>query len=214
MKTMGLDNLYLVNPKRFPSDEANTLAAAAEDVLAQAHVFEDVSEAIQDCEYIFGTTSRQRSDNWKIVTPRECAQKLFSPKDIAKAAILFGRESSGLTNQELDLCSYLIHIPANPEYMSLNLASAVQVVSYELYLASLQLTLKDVTPRQDIADSSETEFLYEHFEQVLNNIGFLNKENPTVLMRKLRKMLNRRSLTKEEVQIFRGILAAIQENTK
>ena len=98
--------------------------------------------------------------------------------------------------------------------MSLNLASAVQVVSYELYLASLQLTLKDVTPRQDIADSSETEFLYEHFEQVLNNIGFLNKENPTVLMRKLRKMLNRRSLTKEEVQIFRGILAAIQKNTK
>ena len=81
MKTMGLDNLYLVNPKRFPSDEANTLAAAAEDVLAQAHVFEDVSEAIQDCQYIFGTTSRQRSDNWKIVTPRECAQKLFSPKD-------------------------------------------------------------------------------------------------------------------------------------
>ena len=119
-----------------------------------------------------------------------------------------------MTNQELDLCSYLIHIPANPEYMSLNLASAVQVVSYELYLASLQLTLKDVTPRQDIADSSETEFLYEHFEQVLNNIGFLNKENPTVLMRKLRKMLNRRSLTKEEVQIFRGILAAIQKNTK
>jgi len=214
MKTMGLENLYLVRPKRFPNKEANTLAAAAEDVLTRAHVLEDASEAIQDCQYIFGTTSRRRSDNWKIVTPRECAQKLFTSKYTAKSAILFGRESSGLTNQELDLCSYLIHIPANPEYMSLNLASAVQVVSYELYLASLQLKAKHTMPKQDIADSSETEFLYEHFEQVLSNIGFLNTKNPAKLMRKLRKMLNRRSLTKEEVQILRGILASIQKNVK
>ena len=147
MKTMALDNLWLVAPKQFPSAEATARASGADDLLARARICTDLSEAIEGCRLVVGASARLRTVQWPQMAPRECARALLSEATAGPVAILFGRESSGLSNQELDRCSHLVHIPSNPEFSSLNLAAAVQILTYEIRIASLCKDVAAVPPR-------------------------------------------------------------------
>ena len=218
MKTMGLEQLALVSPRHFPSAECTARAAGADDILARAAVFTSLEEAVADCELVFGTSARTRSIAWPEVTPETAATQLA---DLAgagsRAAVLFGRESSGLSNEELETCQAMIRIPANTEFASLNIASAVQIICYEIG----KQRLAGKTGREDAAKSvspgsaetpvttREMEYLYEHFEQTLIDIGYLDPEKPRRLMRRIRRLFNRARLDSNEYNILRGILTAI-----
>ncbi len=211
MKTMGLKNLYLVAPKLFPHDKATEMASGATDVLEQARVVETLAEAIADCHLVFGTSSRSRAISWPVISPRECATKIKEQAQKTNIAIVFGREQTGLTNEELHQCQYHIQIPADSIYCSLNLASAVQVLAYELRVIHESApvpVLKDC----DYASSEELEGFYEHLERVMIQIEFLNPKAPKQLMARLRRLFYRAELDKREVNILRGILGAIEKS--
>ena len=233
MMTMGLLELVLVNPKKFPHYEASKRAAGAQSVLENALVVPDLHSAIADCSLIFGTSVRDREVAWPTVNPGLAAQRLIdhtqsgesSPGLRPQAAILFGRESSGLTNQEMDLCSAQIRIPANPDYSSLNLASAVQIIAYECRVHALsrvehpteggaanieKLPKSASQQRQMSATLAQREGHLAHLEQALQELDFVKSKSSTVLMRKLTRLYNKAQLSVEEIQILRGILTAIQ----
>ena len=214
MKNMGLSRLYLVQPKDFPSLEAISRSAGALDVLDDAVVVDDLSQAISDCVWVAGTSARLRTIEWPILEPRECVQtsiKLIEQGDIA---IVFGRENSGLTNDELAKCNVLLHIPTNPDYSSLNIAAAVQVVCYEFRLALSDekiLKKKGKKHYQDVlADADQLEGMYQHLHEALDSLDFFGTNNPNVIMRRLKGLFKRANTTQREVGIFRGICAAIQ----
>ncbi len=211
MKTMGLSNLHLVQPKHYPSAEATARASGADDVLAQAQVHDSLSDAIAGCQYVYGMSARLRHLPVPVVDPREAIAHIQQqPKD-ANIAIVFGREHSGLSNEELDRCQYLINIPANPEYSSLNLAAAVQVLAYELKMSfDPNITVGRVGEHREAINASDLEHLYSHFEQALTTIGFLDPNNPRNLMRRLRRLYNRADLDRNELQILHGILRAAE----
>lgn len=214
MKTMGQDKLYLVNPKIYPSAEATARATGADDILASATVCEHLKAAITDCELVVATTARRRSLPWPSVTPRECADKV-SQINPANTAILFGRESSGLSNEELELSNLMLQIPANPEYSSLNLAAAVQIVCYELMVAGLTQPVSDNTQTaQEFATQNELEMFYEHLEQCMLDLEYMDADNPRRLMHRMRRLFNRSHLEKSEWRILRGLLSSIQERIK
>ena len=220
MKTMGLTSLVLVNPKKFPHYEASKRAAGAESVLDSATVVSTLSEAISDCTMVLGTSVRDREVNWPTFAPRQAADKVAVHLADADepVAILFGRESSGLTNAELDLCRFQIRIPANQEYSSLNLASAVQIITYELRMQCFGLfagqdkivpktgSLQD---RQQAATKQQQAGYIEHLQKTLEALDFIKSRPPTLLMRKLTRLYNKAELTVEEIQILRGILTAV-----
>ncbi|WP_445353960.1 RNA methyltransferase [Natronospira bacteriovora] len=220
MKTMGLHDLVLVNPKYPPDDEARARASGADDVLASARIVGSLEEAVADCELVLGASARTRRLGVEPVGPREAVASVMALPVASKAALVFGRERTGLTNEELDRCHQLLHIPANPEYSSLNIASAVQVLSYELRMAALALvgdrfTQADTTPgarerKQPLASAGELEQLYGHFEKVLVDIGFLDPDNPRQLMRRIRRLFARARPDRNELNIFRGILSAVE----
>jgi len=211
MKTMGLSRLALVTPQVYPSAEATARASGADDVLAQAEVFETLEEAIADCQLVLGTSARLRSLKWPQLNPRESADRVLLEVRQGRVAIVFGRERVGLTNEELALCHYLVNIPSNPEYSSLNLASAVQILCYEL---SMQGGGAEPAQSEELGelpvDQEEMERLYSHFESALVELDFLDPENPKHLMRRLRRLFNRVRATQNEVNILRGILTAAQ----
>jgi len=229
MKTMGLTRLFMVKPKKFPHDEASKRAAGAESVLGDACVVETAQEAIGDCTLVFGTSVRDREVAWPTFDPRVSADKLLehvasyakkhnSAESFPEVAILFGRESSGLTNQEMDLCHSQIRIPANDEYSSLNLASAVQIVAYELRMKALSLVTADEAREggmtsfdesQEYANKAQQQGHIEHLQETLELLEFVKAKPPTMLMRKLTRLYNKSQLTVEEIQILRGILSAI-----
>jgi TrmH family RNA methyltransferase len=215
MKTMCLDHLYLVNPQRYPCAEATARASSANDLLARARVCTSLDAALQDCGLVIGASARMRSLSWPQLDPRQAAERLVEEGRQAPVAVIFGRENSGLTNEELERCHYLMHIPGNPEYNSLNLAAAVQVVAYEIMMAAL---LHDDAPKSsaeeppDYASATETEAFYAHMEQVLIEIGFLDPAKPRFLMRRLRRLFIRARLDKNEVNILRGILTAVRQS--
>jgi TrmH family RNA methyltransferase len=216
MKNMKMTNLWLVAPKIFPSADATARASGADDVLASATVCQRLQEAIADCEIVFGASARCRTISWPEITPRECAEKIMIREPARKAAIVFGRENSGLKNHELDLCGYLLQIPCNSEYSSLNLAAAVQVVCYELFVAS---GIKDPIPIGDRgecppATAAQMESFYEHLHQALIDIGFMQPDKSKSIMRRLRRIYNRIELDTKEVDILRGILRMSQGNKK
>nr|VFK24236.1 MAG: tRNA (cytidine32/uridine32-2'-O)-methyltransferase [Candidatus Kentron sp. MB]VFK30611.1 MAG: tRNA (cytidine32/uridine32-2'-O)-methyltransferase [Candidatus Kentron sp. MB]VFK75320.1 MAG: tRNA (cytidine32/uridine32-2'-O)-methyltransferase [Candidatus Kentron sp. MB] len=217
MKTMGLRRLSLVNPKRFPCAEATARAAGADDVLYTARVFDVLPAALADCHWVIGTSARIRSIQWPEFTPRECAQRVLEIAREGTVALVFGREHSGLTNQELDHCHAVLRIPTNPEYRSLNLASAVQISAYELRMA---LSNRETTPTLPVADQSnaisalEREGLYRHLEVSLQEIGYYDPEKPKKLMRRLRRFFNRANPDRSELNILRGILSAAQKASK
>ncbi|MCL4140169.1 UNVERIFIED_CONTAM: hypothetical protein GTU68_051622 [Idotea baltica] len=218
MKTMGLTKLVLVNPRKFPHVEASARAAGADDVLEGAQVVSQVSEAIADRTLVLGTSVRDRQVSWPTVNPKQAAQVMLShieelPLD-HKVAILFGRENSGLSNEELDLCQQQINIPANEDYSSLNLASAVQIIMYELRMRSLCLTQDDkpLEKRRQRATKAQLEGHFQHLEDTLDKLDFIKSGPSTILMRKLTRLYNKAELTVEEIQILRGILAAMQDH--
>lgn len=213
MKTMGLSQLYLVDPLLFPHPKATELASAAADVLDQAVVVKTLDEAIADCTLVFGTSTRTRTIPWPVLSPRQSAELTMKEPQESKIAILFGREQSGLTNEELHSCHYHIQIPSNPEYSSLNIAAAVQVICYELRVAMLG----DAIPEQwdfPLAGVSEMEGFFEHFERVLVEMKFLDPKAPRQLMRRIRRLFQKARPDVMEVNIMRGILGAVAKLVK
>ncbi len=211
MKNMTLSELCLVTPKTFPSADATSRAAGSDDILSSATVYETLQEAIADCQVVLGASARDRTISWPEVTARECAEKFVKPAESQsrdKVAIVFGRENSGLKNHELDLCHYLLRIPCNSDYSSLNLAAAVQVVAYELFVASGQQTKSTIGDKNEdnLASAKQMELFYEHLQQTLADIGFLHVDKSQSIMRRLRRIYNRVALDTKEVDILRGIL--------
>ncbi len=208
MKVMELSSLYLVEPKLFPSAEATARASGADDVLASAVVCESLPEALAGCRLVIGTSARSRNIAWPLLTPRECAEKLTAESTHGDVALVFGREHSGMTNEELECCHELVNIPSNPEYSSLNLAAAVQILAYELKLA--EGVTKPEAEVRALATADEMESFYIHLETTLTELQFLDANHPRKLMRRLRRLFNRAEPDKTEMNILRGILSAAQ----
>lgn len=212
MKNMGLTRLVLVSPEEFPSEAANARAAGADDVLAQAQLCGTLDEAIADCHLVIGASARERKIAWPMLTPDEAAHRLVAAAD-QEVAVLFGRERTGLTNDELDRCQSLVSIPANPEFSSLNLACAVQVIAYEIRRAVEAGVTRMPTNTAEmlgepLATSAEVQGFYQHLDQVMVETGFLDPNNPRLLRRRIMRLFNRVELTRNEISILRGILAA------
>ena len=207
MKTMGLHELYLVNPKQFPRAEATARAAGADDILANAQVVESLKDALVSCSLVLGTSARLRSLRWPIVNPREAAELAAKQSSQEKLALVFGRERSGLTNEELSHCHQLIHIPVDPDFFSLNLASAVQVVTYELRMRLANTKIEQhPEPGEYPAPADVMEGFFSHLEKTLIKVGYMNPENPRHLMPRLRRLFHRAKATDNEINIMRGIL--------
>lgn len=226
LKTMGLGRLVLVNPSKFPHYEATKRAAGAQSVLDAVVVVDSLDQAIADCTLVLGTSVRDREVTWPTLDPRQSAQKVRDHFQGLgeQTAILFGRESSGLTNAEMDLCQAQIRIPANPEYSSLNLASAVQIIAYELRVACWADNIvepsglnvdSDVVARTGVQDrqlpatKQQRDGHIEHLQKTIEALDFSKTKPPTVLMRKLVRLYNKADLTVEEIQLLRGILSAV-----
>ncbi len=209
MKTMGLTQLYLVDPAIYPNSQADAMASGAVDLLAQARVCATLAEALADTVLALGVSARRRDIVAEVLTPPEAAGRLLVEAQVAPVALVFGNETSGLSNEELALCQALVTIPANPDYSSLNLAAAVQVLSYEIRQAWLGQPGWP-QPELDAASGAELENFYAHLETALADLEFLNPGSPGKLMLKLRRLFSRSRLAKEEVNILRGILTAAQ----
>ncbi len=214
MKAMGLSRLYLVNPRQFPCAEATARAAGADDLLVKARVCPSLAEALQGCGWIAGTSARARAIAWPVLDPRACGVCVIEAAARGEAALVFGREHSGLTNEELELCHVMVRIPTVPEFSSLNLAAAVQILAYEIRQAALQ---REAVPwalnaaKTPLATAEQMAYLYRHIEQVMTEIGFFDPEKPRRLMRRVKRLFNRAQLDQNEVNILRGFLAAVQE---
>jgi tRNA/rRNA methyltransferase/tRNA (cytidine32/uridine32-2'-O)-methyltransferase len=214
MKNMNMTELCLVAPKIFPSSEATARAAGADDLLATANVVASLEEAIANCQLVIGTSARRRTISWPELTPKQCAEKIIIHELNQKVAIVFGRENSGLKNHELDLCHYLLHIPCDQSYSSLNIAAAVQIVCYELFVAAdikenVQIGDKGECP---LATAAQMESFYQHLHEALIDIGFMQPGQSKSIMRRLRRIYNRIQLDTKELDILRGILRMSQDH--
>ncbi|MDZ4140659.1 MAG: RNA methyltransferase [Methylotenera sp.] len=219
MKTMGISQLYLVKPDKFPDAHATALSTGAADVLENAVVTETLAEALSGCAFAIGMSARKRSLSHELVNVRNAAAQAISIAAKQPVALVFGTEMSGLSNAELDHCQLLAMIQANPEYSSLNLAAAVQIMCYELRMAALgENGLQDdslspnVTPEYATIDSLEG--FYAHLEETLLHIGYLNPSHPKKLMERMRRIYARAALEKEEVNLLRGVLTLTQTPRK
>ncbi len=208
---MGLSRLTLVNPKSFPDEEAYRLSSGATDVLDHAKVVNDFETSIASSGLVIGTSARKRSLSQQLLTPRQLAELIRSDYQNQEVSIVFGRENFGMSNDELERCDYHVVIPANPEYSSLNLGAAVQLISYELRVASLEQL--EVTPNKksqyELATKEEVEGLVKHWQQACLNTAFLDPKNPGKLMSRMRRLFNRSRLEKTEVNILRGFLKSV-----
>ena len=223
MKNMGLSELVLVDPERFPDPDAVSRASGADDVLANARIVATLEEAIADCSLVLGTSARDRRIPWPVLDPRESADKVLDQLEQlpdAQIALVFGREDSGLTTDELQRCQYHVHIPSMPDFSSLNLAAAVQVLAYELRMKGLQREgaptkmhkVETTAVFNEIpATAGELEQFYQHLEQVLVEIGFHDPQKPRQLMPRLRRLYGRVHLNRMEMNILRGILTETQK---
>jgi tRNA (cytidine32/uridine32-2'-O)-methyltransferase len=211
MKTMGLSRLALVNPKQAPDAEALARASGADDLLERADIHPSLPAALAGCGLVIGTSARARSVEWPVVDPAQAARLLLAEAANGDVALVFGRESSGLTNEELARCQYLVHIPTNPAFSSLNVASAVQVLAYEIrrnWLASRGETL--TAPEHIPAPAEQLEGFHGHLAQAIIDIGYADPAQCDRLLRRLRRLFNRARPDPVEVNILRGILSAAQ----
>ncbi len=207
LKTMGLSNLTLVHPQIYPDSEANALASGAEDVLEAARIVPTLEQALAGASVVFGCSARKRSIRTQELDARSAAKLAIDAAVNGKVAFVHGTERTGLTNEELELCQFLVTIPANPEYSSLNLAAAVQVLSYELRMEALSRGEPVETEEPHVPASVEDlERFFEHLERVLDLIGFLGDRVSTKIMRRLRRLYQRAMPDEREVNILRGIL--------
>jgi tRNA (cytidine32/uridine32-2'-O)-methyltransferase len=214
MKTMGFDRLVLVAPERFPHPEADALAAGADDVLAAARVCADLPEALAGCRFVIGTSARRRGVPLPEMSPREAAATLATALAAGDdVALVFGRERTGLENEELMLCQASVAIPANPDYSSLNLAAAVQVLAYELRLATLAQAPAAADPDPDAepaATHEDMERFYAHLAQLLDEIDFHKGRDPAVISQRMRRLFGRARPEPRELRILRGIFSDVQ----
>jgi tRNA (cytidine32/uridine32-2'-O)-methyltransferase len=210
MKNMSLERLYLVEPQGFPSAEATARASGADDVLAKAMVCRSLEEALQGCHLVVGTSARSRTIAWPVENPRQSAARLIDESRHGEVAVVFGREHSGLSNEELEKCHYLVHIPTNQDYSSLNLAAAVQVLAYELMVVTPDKNSGIQDEERELATADEIESFFVHLEQTLIELEFLDSNQPRKLMRRLRRLFNRARPDRTELNILRGILSAAQ----
>lgn len=206
MKTMGLHRLYLVRPKHFPDGEAKSLAVNAADVLDSATVTATLEEAIADCQFVIGVSGKERSLSQQVMTVREAAEEVHQIASHQQVALVFGTEMSGLSNAEADRCHVLATIPANPEYTSLNLAQAVQIMCYEIRMAITEGKLHYSEKPTELATQEDLERFYIHLQEVLEHIGYINPNAPKKLFERIRRLYARARLEKEEVNLLRGIL--------
>lgn len=207
MKTMGLNQLVLVNPKDYPSAEATARASGADDLLHTAAIYTEFTQAIEDCQLVLGLSARLRRVKWPVLDVRQAAELAMSQAN--NAAFVFGQERTGLSNTEMDRCHYLVHIPSNPDFSSLNVASAIQIMAYELNMAEKAKKTEDIQKGEETASAAQMEGFYEHLEQTLKDIGFI-EEHQAKLMRRLRRLFNRSLLNTTELNLLRGILRAAQ----
>jgi tRNA (cytidine32/uridine32-2'-O)-methyltransferase len=226
MKNMGLGNLWLVNPVSFPDEASYARAAGASDILDNATVVTALDDAIADCVCVMGTSARGRKVPWPVIAPNDAAAKAAQQSKAGQVALVFGRENHGLSNDELQRCHFHIHIPSNPDYSSLNLAMAVQVMCYELrmhYLRDLEggdgspYLRPMMAPGDDgwdvpPAPVRDVESFFGHLEQVLVDVDFHRRDNPRQLMTRLRRLFQRAGLDQMEINILRGILTAVQKS--
>jgi len=219
MKNMGLTNLTLVQPEEFPSGVAVGRAASAVGILEAAEVVESLQQAVADCGLVIGTSARSRRIPWPMLSPQQCAEKVLAEKATDKIALVFGREDSGLNNEELQQCHFHVQIPTHKAYSSLNLAAAVLVICYELHKAASESEntagfAADDLWDQEKATGEQVEHFYEHLEQVLIAIDFHDPENPRQLMQRMRRLFSRVRIDVMEMNILRGILSNIESNIR
>ncbi len=223
MKNMGLEQLVLVDPQEFPDPRAIWRAAGAKDLVESARVVTDLDQAIGDCHFVVGTSARERRIPWPVVNPRTCAEAVFRQPDGARIALLFGREDSGLTNDELQRCNLHVNVPTSDAYRSLNLAMAVQIICYELRMLALGLSgASEVCEEtadgmacwdEPLATSEDIERLHQHLEATLAELEFFDPANPRQLLTRLRRLFARARLDRMELNILRGILSEVQKKT-
>lgn len=210
MKNMGLTDLALVSPKVFPSAEATSRASGADNILADASVYSSLKDALEPCELVLGASARIRHLGWSEVGPKKGAELAITSAKSAKVAFVFGRENSGLTNNELELCNHLLHIPTNPDFSSLNVASAVQVLAYEVYSAVIgEQVIASPEAEDRPATSQEFEGFFDHFLKTLEKTDFLQLYKTKRLQQRIRRIFYRSELNRTEVNILRGVLTAI-----
>jgi tRNA (cytidine32/uridine32-2'-O)-methyltransferase len=213
MKTMGLSSLYLVDPVSPPDGKSSALAAGAGDVLANAKIVSTLAEAIADCSLVIGTSARTRTLSWPMLSPRETGIKINEESATHQVALVFGRENSGLNNNELRLCDFHTCIEANPQYSSLNLAAAVQTFCYEIRTDFLHREKQRYPPAKtyEYPLAEDLARFYVHLESTLRKTRFIRENHPGVVMEKLKRLFNRTRPEALELNILRGILASIDK---
>jgi len=227
MKTMGLNDLYLVSPKDFETqqakDEATKMSTSADDIVQSATQVDNLFEAVKDCTVVIASTARTRGYDLPLLNPQGTAEKLYAASGSEKVALVFGPERMGLSNEDLSLCKYRATIPTNPDYSSLNIAAAVQTFCYEIF--KQHLTQQAASSENTIASNTETKHyskqypstekmdkFYTHLEQTLTETNFIIKNHPGEIMQKLQALFNRAEMDETELNIMRGILASIQRD--
>lgn len=213
MKNMGLRQLYLVSPQQYPHDEATWRASNAVDVLDGAVVVDTFEQAIADCGLVVGTSARERAIPWPLLDPRRACAQVYREAVRQPVALVFGREDRGLTNEELQKCQLHIHIPSNPEYSSLNIGMAVQVLAYEMRMVHVADTLPDSAMADwdfPFAGAEDVERFFAHLETALAEMGFLKADAPKQTVARLRRMFQRTRLDAMEINMLRGILSSAQ----
>lgn len=213
MKTMGLSQLVLVNPKAFPSAKATARASGADDLLINASVVHSLPQALQGCNLVMGTSARFRDLPWPLLSPREAAEKAQQHAgQSGNIAVVFGSERSGMSNEELDYCHFQIHIPTNEQYSSLNLAASVQVIAYELRMVQLMVECSKVEQKEEMASFDAMEHFYDHLFQVMQIVGYYRPERPKLLRRRVKRLFNRLMMSHAEVQAIRGFLSTVERH--
>jgi tRNA/rRNA methyltransferase len=210
LKTMGLSSLYLINPRSFPDKEAEARAANAKDILDNARVCANINDALDGTALAAAISARPRGLSHDVYDSRQGAQEIIGYARENPVALVFGAESSGLTTMEVGKCHITIHIPADPDYSSLNLASAVQVMSYELRMALSKIE-QHAQQSSNLASFNDVELFFRHLEQVMIASKFLNPEKPKRLMQRVRRLFSRARLEKGEVKFLRGFLSALDK---
>ncbi|MBP8221213.1 MAG: tRNA (cytosine(32)/uridine(32)-2'-O)-methyltransferase TrmJ [Aeromonadaceae bacterium] len=213
MKTMGIHDLVLVDPVEPPDGRTTAMAAGAVDVLANLRVVDTLAEAVADCGLVIGSSARSRTLDWPMLDPRQAGAKSIAEAPQHKVALVFGRERTGLTNDELQQCHYHVCIPANPDYSSLNLAMAVQTICYEVRMHSLA-DKPQASPDEAYPQQQDLDRFYVHLEQMLLQVNFLRADHPGNVMSKLRRLFNRVRPDSQELNILRGILTAVQKHLR
>jgi len=219
MKTMGLNNLTLVNPKDFQLDQALQMAMSADDVVHNATHVDSLYDAVVDCGIVTACTARSRGYDLPLQTPEEAARNLCISAKTQTVALVFGPERMGLSNEDLVHCTHRMTIPTSPDYSSLNLAAAVQTLSYEVFKQYCALN-ENVDTNIGESESrlmptlENTELFYQHLEETLVDVGFIFKKHPGEVMKKIRRMFSRAEMDQTELGIMRGVLAAMQRHNK